>query len=131
MVGYEEVRGCIPQSNAVKATFPPRKRGGFVDGPFTVCPAIPSPIMGEVDHGLWTAWVTVTGPCSRSRPKAHVFYWISCDLSNFSRRESLGLQSRRRRLLPLLLLLQQVQLRKNRQQPQQVQQQQGQQQRLP
>lgn len=131
MVGYEEVRGCIPQSNAVKATSPLASEGGLWMVHSRSVPQSPAQKMGEVDHGLWTAWVTVTGPCSRSRPKAHVFYWISFDLSNFSRRESLGLQSRRRRLLPLLLLLQQVQLRKNRQQPQQVQQQQGQQQRLP
>ena len=65
MVGYEEGRGCIPQTNAGKATNLPSQGGEVVDGPFTVCPAIPSPNMGEVDHGLWTAWVTVTGPCSR------------------------------------------------------------------
>jgi len=31
-------------------------------------PQSPAQNMGEVDHGLWTAWVTVTGPCSRWRP---------------------------------------------------------------
>jgi len=34
----------------------PVRREEIVDGPFTVCPAIPAQRVGEADHGLWTAW---------------------------------------------------------------------------
>ena len=68
MVGYEEDRGAFLKRMLVRPQTSPRKRGEIVDGPFTVYTAIPSPIVGEVDHGLWTAWLTVTGPCLRSNP---------------------------------------------------------------
>jgi len=55
MVGYEEGRGCIPQTNAGKATNLPSQGGEAVDGPFTVCPAIPSPT-------IWARLTTDCGP---------------------------------------------------------------------
>ncbi len=66
MVGYEEGRGAFLKRMLERPQSSPHKEGRlWMVHSRSVSQSQPN-YVGEADHGLWTAWVTVTGPCSRS-----------------------------------------------------------------